>query len=76
MHYGAMAKSLDAQLFEAWDRSSLTLGELRAKAGLDCDDTSLGRKLRGKQILTTKEAEALATALHVRLAFGREARAS
>lgn len=44
----------------------------RPRAGkqpLDCDFTSLSRKLHGKQILTTAEAEALAKTLGVNIAW-------
>jgi hypothetical protein len=39
------------------------------RIALDCDITSLSRKLHGKQILTTSEAEALARTLNVTIAW-------
>jgi hypothetical protein len=45
------------------------------KQPLDCDFTSLSRKLHGKQILTTAEAEALAKTLGVSIAWGPETKA-
>jgi hypothetical protein len=87
-----MAKSIAAQLLEAWKRSDLTLAELLAdarshaerpsgrsqpegKRPLECDHTSLSRKLHGKQILTTAEAEALAKTLGVSIAWGPDVKA-
>jgi len=73
-----MARTLREQLLDAWEASGLTLGQLLTLSGLDMDETSLSRKLRGseRQSLRTDEAEALATALRVRISAGREARAS
>lgn len=61
--------SLASQLREAWIASGLTQGELRKQAHLDCAAYSLSRKLAGKQVLTTTEAEAIATALGVTLVW-------
>lgn len=58
-----MPTPIAKQLLDAWEGSDLTLEELLVKAKLDCDFTSLSRKLHGKQILTTDEAEAIAQVL-------------
>ena len=71
-----MARSLREQLRDAWSASGLTLRELLLLAGLDMDETSLGRKLSGAQSMRLEEGEALANALRVRISAGREARAS
>jgi hypothetical protein len=47
----------------------MTLGDLRARAGLRCTTVSLGRKLGGKQILTTEEAQELSAVLRVKLVW-------
>lgn len=59
--------TLASQLHQAWLRSGAALAELCRLAGLACSPGSLSRKLAGKQILTTSEAEALARALDVEL---------
>lgn len=71
-----MARTLHQQLHDAWEASNLTLRELLLISGLEMDETSLGRKLDGKQALRTSEAEILAHALKVKITTGREARAS
>lgn len=48
---------------EAWKDSGLTLAELAKKANLAMTTVSLGRKLRGEQILTVTECSAIARAL-------------
>ena len=68
-----MAKSLREQLREAFTASGLTIGQLRALAGLDCDNSSLHRKLHGNQALRDVEIEALAKALRVRVSTGKRA---
>ncbi|HZJ63923.1 MAG TPA: hypothetical protein VFD36_10440 [Kofleriaceae bacterium] len=52
-----------SQLSEARQQKGMMLEELREAAGLECTADSLCRKLAGKQILTTDEAERLAQAL-------------
>ena len=54
----------------------MTLDELRERAGFTMTRVSLSRKLRGEQILTTEECEAIAAVLRINVTFGREARAS
>jgi transcriptional regulator with XRE-family HTH domain len=67
---------LREQLHTAWKESGLTLVQLLEKSGLDVTFVSLSRKLRGKQMLSADECEALARALGVELAAGkRRARA-
>lgn len=57
------------QLREAWIASGLTLPTLRERAGIKCSTDSLSRKLAGKQVLTTAEAETLADALTLTLVW-------
>lgn len=66
----AQLASLADQLRAAWEASELTLDQLLARAGLDMTRVSLSRKLRGEQILTTEECEALALALGVEVSTG------
>jgi hypothetical protein len=61
------APPLHEQLRTAWESSDLSLEQLRDRAGVECSADSLSRKLRGKQPLTTREAELLARALVVDL---------
>lgn len=53
----------------------MTLESLCAAAGLDISPDSLSRKLAGKQVLSTAEAEAIAACLKVNLVWAPEARA-
>jgi hypothetical protein len=74
MQCNGMPLPLHEQLHGAWERSGWSLEQLRLKAMLDCSADSLSRKLRGKQVLSTAEAESLATALDHYLKFdGRKA---
>lgn len=59
----ATTPTIASQLRDARLEEGLQLEELRDAAGLACTADSLCRKLAGKQILTTSEAEALAQAL-------------
>lgn len=77
-----MARSIQEQLFNAWDGSGRTLLDVAAaakeraeRAGrqLDLDEPSLSRKLRGKQTLRTWEAEILAAVLGIKISAGRAA---
>jgi len=63
-----------SQLREAWIASGLTLQALVARAGLECGADSLSRKLAGKQVLATTEAELLADALTLTLVWAPGAR--
>lgn len=56
-----------AQLREAWTASGLSLPEILQRAGLDYGADNLSRKLAGKQVLSTSDAEAIADALGVAL---------
>jgi transcriptional regulator with XRE-family HTH domain len=60
------------QLRQARLRRGMTLAELRRQAGIGCSAISLGRKLSGKQILTTDEAQELARVLQVKLVWASE----
>ena len=62
-----MTIPLHQQVHKAWQDSGLSLPKLIEAAGLDCHPDSLSRKLRGLQILTTAEAEKLASALGIGL---------
>ncbi len=74
-----MPKAIADQLHHAWtERQDLTLELIlervkkdslrrRVPNPLDCDFTSLSRKLHGKQGLTVAEAEAIAKVLGVEL---------
>jgi transcriptional regulator with XRE-family HTH domain len=64
-----MTTSLAEQLRSARLERGIELEELRQKARLTCTADSLSRKLAGKQILTTVEAESLAKALDVTLVW-------
>lgn len=55
--------SLVEQLREAWLASGITLPELVEHAGLPYGADNLSRKLAGKQVLATSDAEAIADAL-------------
>ncbi len=45
------------------------LEELRVAANLECSADSLSRKLAGKQILTTEEAERIADAMGIKIVW-------
>lgn len=62
------------QLRGAWISSGLTLPALIERARIGCQAYSLSRKLAGKQVLTTAEAEALADALTLTLVWAPGAR--
>lgn len=82
-----MAKPVPEQLLEAFEASDLTLQALLEKARgcvprrfraitkppLDCDFTSLSRKLHGKQGMTMVEAQAIADALELAIDWGNDA---
>ena len=76
MQCNGMSGSLHEQLHRAWLRSDLSLEQLRAKANVECSADSLSRKLRGKQVLSTEEAEALAAAMLVVVTTGRRRKAA
>lgn len=61
------SQPFSAQLREAWIASGLTLPELAQRARLTFGADNLSRKLAGKQVLSTDDAEALADALGVTL---------
>lgn len=61
--------SLATQLRGAWIASGLSLPELARRAELDFGADNLSRKLAGKQVLSTDDAEAIAGALGVTLKF-------
>jgi hypothetical protein len=70
-----MALSLHQQLHAAWQKSEKSLPELGRMAGISCSAVSLSRKLRGLQVMSTSECEALSRALglSVRTAARRKA---
>lgn len=71
-----MAKPLHEQLNDAWRESGLTLEQLITLAKLKMGVPALSKKLAGHSPLRTREAEAIANALHVRITAGREGRAA
>jgi hypothetical protein len=68
-------RSLRLQLREAYEAAhqseGLTLIELIGKAGLECSESSLYRKLFEEQTLRSDEVEKLAKALRVEVTAGR-----
>lgn len=81
MHPMHVAKPLHEQLRRAWEDSDLTLEQIRDRLSPDARESigtipSLSRKLNGKQIMTTTEAEALARVLKLKIGTGNERRAS
>lgn len=67
--YFAEVKSLPEQLRAALEVKGWTIPQLLEASGLDCDRTSLHRKLHGKQKLSTDEAQKLASLLGCTLAW-------
>jgi hypothetical protein len=63
-----LVKTIAEQLLKAFQATAWSLAELLERTQLDCDVTSLGRKLHGKQKLWSAEADALATALGLAIA--------
>jgi hypothetical protein len=68
--------TIAGQLRQAWQDSEMLLEDLRQRAGLECTADSLSRKLAGKQILTTTEAELIAQALDHAITWQPQARRS
>lgn len=64
-----MATPIASQLAQARLQKRVQLEELRRTARLACSADSLCRKLAGKQVLTTAEAESLAQALDHEIIF-------
>lgn len=62
-------KSLAEQLHAAMVAKGWSVPRLLEESGLECDRTSLHRKLKGEQKLSTEEAQALANALDHTLAW-------
>lgn len=71
-----VTRPIAQQLRDAWKHSEYTLEQLREGAGLDISTDSLSRKLAGKQVLATEEAEAIAQFLQCNLVWAPEAVAS
>jgi len=69
-----MAEPIAAQLSKAREAKGVMLEDLRRSAGLGCSADSLSRKLAGKQILTTDEAERVAQALDTPIVWTPERR--
>lgn len=69
-------KTLAEQLRVAMLAKKMSVPALLKESGLDCDRTSLQRKLSGDQKLFTEEAEKLAAVLDCTLVFVPEERAS
>jgi hypothetical protein len=64
----------ETQLHRAWERSGLTLQQLRDKAKLKMSIVSVSRKLRGLQTISAEEASAFAKVLGERVEIGKERR--
>lgn len=64
------------QLRVAFEASELSIPQLLERAGLELNRSSLGRKLSGELDMWTKEAEALAKALGIRLVWNAPRRAA
>jgi hypothetical protein len=62
-------RTITRQLRDAWQNSGTSLADLLARSNLDLSQSSLSRKLAGRSPMTTAEAEALARALDVVLAW-------
>jgi len=63
-------------LYAAFLRSGISVGELRKRAGLRIDRSTLSRKLRGKAPLSIEEGAAIAGVLDGELRFVRRRRAA
>lgn len=59
--------SLVRQLHDAWVETGWSARTLLEKTGLDCDRTSMGRKIRGQQSISAVELEAVARVLGRRI---------
>jgi len=68
-----MARSLQAQIWDAFAASDLTVDELSERAGLELDRASMSRKLRGKQKMWTVECERIARVLGIEVSTGKRA---
>jgi transcriptional regulator with XRE-family HTH domain len=68
-----MARSLQAQIWAAFEKANLTFDQLSEMAGLDLDRASMSRKLRGKQKMWTVECERIARVLGVEVSTGKAA---
>ena len=51
------------QLHAAWLKTGWSAVELLRRTKLDCDRTSMGRKIRGQQSVSASELDAIASAL-------------
>jgi hypothetical protein len=72
-HGVGMARSLQAQIWAAFEEADLTFDELSEKAGLELDRASMSRKLRGKQKMWTVECERIARVLGIEVSTGKKA---
>ena len=66
-----MTQPLRHDLLLAFIASRLSVRELRERAGITCERSSLQRKLRGQSPLRLEEAEAIAAALGLRIVLRR-----
>lgn len=66
-------KSLIEQLWAAFQAKGWTTAQLLERSKLDCDLSSLNRKMRGRQKTSTEECQALAAALEVTIAWSPDA---
>ena len=76
--YKHSVKTLAEQLLVAFKAKEWSVPELLRRSKLECDRTSLYRKLHGQQKLSTEECERLAEVLGITIAWAPddEAKAS
>lgn len=72
--YNGQVKTIREQLLQAFLATGWTYDQLLSKCGLEVDVTSLFRKMKGEQTLSTTEAESLAIALCTTIAFAPTAK--
>lgn len=65
-----MARNIQQQLLDAFTASDVpSYAELGRRAKLDLTGDSISRKLRGKQVMSTREAETFARTLGATIHF-------
>lgn len=68
--------SADEQLLHVVESSGLTLDEVIRRAGLPITKASLSRKLRGQQVFSLDEADAVAGVFDRKVTIGRRRKAA
>jgi hypothetical protein len=64
---------LQEQLYKEFERSGMSVGVLLRMSGLELDRSSLSRKLRGHQPISTVELEVLCAALRMEVRYSGRA---